>query len=385
MDMLNLGSMRAGVLDDLLSVTSFNFFPVVFEFLREEIRGFQERMLGHFIGLFFMLAISLLTIWIFFQGWRVLSGRMREPAMAVVGDGLKALLILGIATSWAAKSGTIYDSLTTGLESAIYGIVTDDLLHGNSGDKGDSIYEGIAENLEITTLALNAMNDVSSAQTGGNSMVEQDSMLLETMVMLGSSGPALTGGAMVLLYQIAMALFTGLGPLFIVFLLFDATKSLFSRWLLYGIGTMFSLAVLYVLSGIAMKLMTAVGGVLWATNAIVSATNLENPSGLREAALQTSGLGLILTTMLITAPPMAASFFQGALGQFMWGNAFAGGASRPDANGRMAGQQGYMPAKSGVDSDSAKTLQGANNNRPNWSAPPQHEPGSKGAAAMKNQ
>ncbi len=41
-----------------------------------------------------------------------------------------------------------------------------------------------------------------------------------------------------------MALFIGLGPLFIPCLLFDQTKDLFKRWLLYGIGTVFSMAVL---------------------------------------------------------------------------------------------------------------------------------------------
>uniref|UniRef100_UPI003D3036BD type IV secretion system protein n=1 Tax=Klebsiella pneumoniae TaxID=573 RepID=UPI003D3036BD len=34
----------------------------------------------------------------------------------------------------------------------------------------------------------------------------------------------------------------GLGPLFILCLLFDQTKQLFQRWLFYGIGTMFSMA-----------------------------------------------------------------------------------------------------------------------------------------------
>lgn len=119
----------------------------------------------------------------------------------------------------------------------------------------------------------------------------------------------------------------GLGPFFIMCLLFDATKQMFSRWLMYGASMMFSLATLYVLSNIAMKLMIVVAGLQWATTQF----QLANPAGLREAAMQMAGLGLILTTMLITCPPMAASFFQGVLASFSPYSAI-------NANGPQGGQ-----------------------------------------------
>ncbi|WP_407469891.1 type IV secretion system protein [Xanthomonas campestris pv. raphani] len=39
-------------------------------------------------------------------------------------------------------------------------------------------------------------------------------------------------------------MFVGFGPLVILRLFFDQTKQLFQKWLLYGIGTMFSIGVL---------------------------------------------------------------------------------------------------------------------------------------------
>ena len=60
----------------------------------------------------------------------------------------------------------------------------------------------------------------------------------------GTAGPGIMAGVMLTLNKVAMALFTAFGPLFILCLIFDQTKSLFQRWLLYGIGTIFSLAVL---------------------------------------------------------------------------------------------------------------------------------------------
>ncbi|WP_425513355.1 type IV secretion system protein [Stenotrophomonas indicatrix] len=52
--------------------------------------------------------------------------------------------------------------------------------------------------------------------------------------------------------------FIGFGPLFILCLLFEQTKSLFQRWLFYGIGTMFSMAVLAAMTGIAMEMVARV-------------------------------------------------------------------------------------------------------------------------------
>lgn len=54
---------------------------------------------------------------------------------------------------------------------------------------------------------------------------------------------------MLLLYKIAMVLFVGFGPLFILCLLLDQTKELFKRWLLYGLGTMFSMGGFHGLRG----------------------------------------------------------------------------------------------------------------------------------------
>ncbi|NIK34973.1 hypothetical protein FHY15_004173 [Xanthomonas arboricola] len=117
---------------------------------------------------------------------------------------------------------------------------------------------------------------------------------------------------MLLLNKLAMALVVGFGPLFILCLLFQATKSLFSKWLLYGLGTMFSLSALTFTVSLATKVVGAVAVAFLAKWAL----NGGSGEGISSMALQQGGLGLVLTTLIITAPPMAAAFFQGTLGQF---------------------------------------------------------------------
>ena len=106
-------------------------------------------------------------------------------------------------------------------------------------------------------------------------------------------GGAMVGGAMLLMYEVAWALFIGLGPIFILCLLFDVTKSLFQRWLLYGIGTMFSMAVLAAMIAIATKTVLAVAEAFWASALIGSILGTDINDGMNSIALQQGGIGLI--------------------------------------------------------------------------------------------
>src|SRR3546814_7060894 len=148
---------------------------------------------------------------------------------------------------------------------------------------------------------------------------------------------------MLLLNKVAMALFIGLGPMFILCLLFEQTKQLFSKWLFYGIGTMFSLALLSVMVAIALKMVLAVAAAFWVGKFTGATTE-----GINSMALQQGGLGLILTVLIVTAPPMAASFFQGMLGAFTPYTAFSSdGGARASRDGRWSGGKSYPPGHGG--------------------------------------
>jgi type IV secretion system protein VirB6 len=87
-----------------------------------------------------------------------------------------------------------------------------------------------------------------------------------------------------------------LGPIFILCLLLGQTKSLFQRWMLYGIGTMFSMAVLSAMVSIALKMVTAVAEAFWATALAGSLLGENFTDGMTSQAMQQGGMGLILKT-----------------------------------------------------------------------------------------
>ncbi|KOB00030.1 hypothetical protein AE929_03715 [Xanthomonas arboricola] len=270
--------------------------------LRDEIAIFQWELLQRTTAWVGMVALTVLTLWILIQGYRLATGQSREAAMGLVVTALRASLIIGLATSMAKGSPQLYWTLTDGISSAITKTVTGD---------SESPYEAIDQNLMLMQMALAGLDQI---KTGGDEESEDSKNRARWFTGIGMAGPGVVAGSMLLLNKLAMAmaLVVGFGPLFILCLLFQATKSLFSKWLLYGLGTMFSLSVLTFTVSLATKVVGAVGVAFLAKWAVSGG----NGEGISSMALQQGGVGLVLTTLILTAPPMAAAFFQGTLGQF---------------------------------------------------------------------
>lgn len=262
--------------------------------------------------------------------------------MGLVVDSLRATLIIGIATGFAVGNATIYNGITDGLGDVIVGIVAD--------VDADSLYGDMDKALAVMSIALGS---VEAVQVEPGSEAETAKKRNMYFVGIGTAGPAISAGIMLTLNKVAMALFVGLGPLFILCLLFDATKSLFQRWLLYGIGTLFSLAVLYVMVKLAMDLTLAVAAAFWANNLL----SMVSEQGINTMAIQQGGLGIIMTMLLISAPPMAAAFFQGTLGSFM-------AYSQLDGTGGRPGQGTVPPGTYGPGSPPINNQSAIDSNKP---------------------
>jgi len=193
-----------------------------------------------------------------------------------------------------------------------------------------------------------ALSRIDVLDVAGDEVLDSQKSRALYMVGFGTGGPAIVGGTMLLLNEVAIALFIGLGPLFILCLLFEQTKPLFGRWLYYGIGTMFSMAVLSAMVSIALEMVERVAFAFWGATLVGGLLHQNFTDGMTSQAMQQGGLGLILTTLIVTAPPMAANFFQGTLGYFSPASVFSAPSAVPswDASGRYPGQAGYVPTAS---------------------------------------
>lgn len=312
--------MMQGGLSDLL------FFREINNFLTHEISVFQSNLFERVVNVLGVGAISLLTIWIIIQGYRIVTGQSRESMMVLVTNSLRATLIVGIALGAAKLSGSTFHALTDGLSNTVTSTVS---------GTDDDVYERVDRCLAYMQLALSSIDVI---EVGGDEILNEKKDRALWFAGLGTGGPAVMAGTMLLLNKIAMALFVGLGPLFVLCLLFDQTKNLFGRWLYYGLGTMFSLGVLSVMVTLSTDMVIAVAKAFWASSLLGA-----GPDNVSSMALQQGGLGLVMSMLILSAPPMAAMFFQGTLGNFNAYNAFANQAPPPGSGiPPSAGYQGMQ-------------------------------------------
>jgi type IV secretion system protein VirB6 len=226
-----------------------------------------------------------------------------------------------------------------------------------------------------------AMSLIDGLDAGGDATIAATKTQDKWFTGIGVAGPGVIAGSMLLLNKVALALFIGFGPLFILALLFPQTKSLFTKWLFYGIGTVFSLGVLSVMVSVASSMIGVVTAAFAAKYATLQALGLSSAAseGVNSMAMQQGGLGLILSTLIVMAPPMAAAFFQGMLGQFTayssFGTVGAGAAAQQQQQRSMGMTPAALPpADSGGPSDNTRNQQPISNpftnqiaqaNRPN--------------------
>lgn len=305
------------------SLGQWVFFKLIFEHLDHEIVVFRDEMMHRMTSVIGAIAATLATMWIVTQGYRIMTGQSRESMMSLLVSSLRAFLILTAATSATFVTGSIHTTLSHDLPRAIGNIVT-----GSDKDPAEVIDSGLT-NMQLAMAAIDALPALDSPAIKD----DKDRALL--MTGIGVAGPAVIGGALLMMYKFAIALFIGFSPLFILSLMFERTKSMFARWLQYGLGTMFSMAVLSFTVTVAMKMVAAVAANFATQYLTMMALGAGDSPGVNTMALQQGGLGIFLTVLILSVPPMASSFFQGALGNFVPQSIFGANsaASRQESPG----------------------------------------------------
>lgn len=332
------------------NITDYIYFRLVYDYLNEQISKFGMELMGRMMSWASALALVLVTLWILLQGYRILSGQSREPLMATVLNMGRIAVIVGAATTMAVAGTDLHNFLTVDLDKAVHGIFT--------GSDKETTADSIDGNLAWTQLALSTINSVQVVPSDAEMLANKQRA--SWIAAFGTASPPMAAGVMLLLYQFAMALFIGLGPLFILCLIFDQTKELFRRWIMYGIGTIFSMALLSVVCSIVLRLTIKINEAMWGAK-IVNKLLGSSTEGLNSIAMQQGGIGLLLTALIVSVPPMAAMFFQGTLGNFLTYSAFGGAGSSIGPSGQPPGSWSAHRLSGGDTqaSTAAMTTQGA--------------------------
>ena len=252
----------------------------------------------------------------------------------------------------------MFSSLNNGLSNSVAYLFTGGSSAASCTGAGNDSFLGCAIDKNLALMQV-ALGGIQSLDTGDNPIVEDEKNRALWMSGIGVAGPAIIAGVLLLLNKFAMALFVSLGPIFIMCLLFDQTKALFHKWLYFGIATTFTTIMLAVMSSIAMKMVGALAASVIAADFLGA-----NTSGFTQVAMQQGGLGLILSTLLITVPPMAGNFFSNALGNYSYTSAFGqlggngnlGGRGADGRNGGTVVQSGGASQSTAVENHANRTL-----------------------------
>ncbi|SFS08988.1 TrbL/VirB6 plasmid conjugal transfer protein [Dyella sp. OK004] len=294
----------------------FVYFRLIDNYLRHEMTrimlGFMERAMS-WAG---SIALMLVTLWVMVQGYRIATGQSRQPMMRLVVDTARIALIVSVATTMAIGSTNLYGWLTKDLDREIHSLLT--------GDHTETSAEAIDHNLAYTQLAVSAIDIVQVPQGDHELLATKSRTTL--IANFGIASPPMTAAAMSLMYQLALLLWLALAPLFILSLIFEQTRDLFRRWLMYGIGTLFGMAALSAVTAIALEMNLRVAIAFWGAK-VINGMRGDNTEGLSNLALQQGGLGLLLTMLIVSVPPMVSKFFRGTLANFMPFSAFGQGTA----------------------------------------------------------
>jgi len=182
----------------------------------------------------------LLTIWVAFLGYSLITGRSRIGLASLTPKMVTLVLVLTFATSWFVFQQFFWNLAV---------LAPDQIASVLMGTKG-SATTIFADKLDIVMGSL--------MQASGGDAMANDTSIFSPPGLLWSGGTMLLLGTVGVLAtcKIALAILMGLGPIFIVMALFDGTKGLFVGWL-KGVVLM-ALAPLFAVLGGSLMLELAI-------------------------------------------------------------------------------------------------------------------------------
>ena len=166
-------------------------------------------------GALLMALQILLTLYVAFFAFSLITGRSRLGISALTPKMITLGLVLTFATSWAAYQTYVWN-LAIGAPNQIAGI-----LMGTTGSATDIF----AQKIDVVFAALIDASG-NGAMEGASSTFSPPGLLWlgATLLLLGTVGVLAT-------CKIALAILLALGPIFVVMALFPATRGLFTGWL----------------------------------------------------------------------------------------------------------------------------------------------------------
>lgn len=300
--------------------------PMIFQFIGENITAAMNvyvnstapKIIGQIVG----TAVLATTIYYVWMGYMVMLGRLDGAISAVVLSSLKFAIIAAFALSasgymeWVV--GTVH-GMETGLASAFA---------GNDGTAPSNVYKLLDKSLG-DGWELSGQLWERAANRGwtemGMALGEYVVAIIIATATIIISAPA---GAMIVLAKTMLELLLGIGPLFIMCLMWSPTKAFFDRWLGAVITALMQVALICAVLALALKMF----------NAVVSVTDVNSSADSPFfASLRLVVLTVVMLWLLYRVFDLGAQLAGGmSSAAITFGNMVRGTANMVTSPGRMA-------------------------------------------------
>ena len=318
---------------------NLGFFILIKTYVEILIMKFGDRGLSALSTVLIPSLMSMVTVWLMFEGYRILNGQSREPLNMFLWRGAKMVVIITVA-SWIMNNPTgLRDWISEHIKNPIASVIV--------GGEYASPEAMVDSSLLLMHLIMGAFGSLQAATSNDNGSAFSN-FIMASGVAQGA--PAVVAGALLLLNEIALSLAILTAPAFILCLLYDPTKQYFQGWLKFFLGSLLTMAVLSVMVTIGLKVMlvyaTKVLGEYGVGAAVAGSASQDRP-GIAQITIMQGGLGLMMSTLMITAPLLVGNLIGSSLGGFSGYNMFTGGNVPRDSNNNPLVNQGKVDGNSG--------------------------------------
>lgn len=266
----------------------FNHYTKTFDTLSTALEGYVSDTASNIIVAITPVATTLLIIYVMLWGWSMMRGLISEPILDGVSRLIRLGLIIGIALNLGRYNGFLADMLWNSpdaLASSVTGnpssssVLFLDTLFNQMYDFGDAYYQ--------KSFANSAMGIPSLG-------------LFFIGIGFWVIGIITTGIAafLLVLSKMSLAILLGVGPIFVLLIIFEPTKRFFDVWL----GQTLNYVFLTMLTAAAIKLILAI---LEAYLSVASATVLADPG--TDQAMAAFALAVIGILVLWQMPSIASA------------------------------------------------------------------------------
>lgn len=299
--------------------------PGIFQFVGESVdsalASFVTGTVGAVISAIMPIATLGATIYFAIMGYMIIAGRLQSPGGAVVIQCVKFLVISAIALSVSGYDSYVI-GLIRGLEDGLAAAFAGTAEAGGSMSVYATIDATLGQGWDIAA-------DLWE-QAGNRGLTEMGMAIGEyanaAVIGIATLMVGLPAGAMIVVAKATLTLLLGIGPLFVMCLMFPVTAKWFEQWFAQVMASIMTIAVVAAVAAFMMKIFAA----------FIGTVDITGDQNTLFTALSLTVLSLVILLLSYRVGGLAAGLAGGmSAAAITFGQMAAGASSLAGAPGRM--------------------------------------------------